>query len=459
MKSISLVVATLLATSSALAEPVMLVVDFKDNATVQDIQDTEKDLGFGLVPNSDMFSATKIAVAHIDSRNAEDLISRIQDDSDIENVEVAVQYAVPEQNAALAGLFEESDETGFPMGGAPFETPNDSVYDKQKWNFGMIELEKAWKHATGKGVIVAILDTGISDGRNKAYPRVGDLEQTCILEGYNFNQKNKDPYDRQSHGSHVGSTVAESTNNKIGGVGIAFDACLLPVKVLSDSGSGWSQDIAEGIRWAADHKANIINMSLGGGGYSKIMADAVKYAADRNVLVFCAAGNAAQPKIEFPAAYDGCLAISSVGPDKKLAYYSSYGEGGDGIFLAAPGGNKRDFGDEGGVWQSTVNPNNPKQWGMFPYQGTSMATPTAAGVAALVVSHLLEHDGKYDAEEVKDIMLDSATDMGDEFKYGAGIVNAGAAMELVADNGNGGKLAVAGGALATVLFFVFRKKK
>jgi subtilisin family serine protease len=134
---------------------------------------------------------------------------------------------------------------------------------------------------------------------------------------------------------------------------------------------------------------------------------------------------------------EGCLAISSVGPDQKLAPYSSHGRDSQdkkGLFLAAPGGNMRDFGDAGGVWQSTVVPGSPNEWQMVPYQGTSMATPMAAGAAALIVSAL---GPGTDREEVMKLMQESATKVDDEYKYGAGILNVGSAIDL-ADNGGGG---------------------
>lgn len=410
MKMIANVIAALLlAATTASASPVKLIVDFKDDATRVDIAESEDDADIDLKPNSMMFSSTKITYAIVDSDNVAEIIDDIADDSDVESVEVSQVYRA----------FSD---------GADFDVPNDPFLAKQAWHFDLIGLSKAWRIGTGKGATVAVLDTGVTGPKSK-YPQVPDLKNTCFVPGYDFAADTNDPYDVHSHGTHVASTIAESTNNSIGGVGIAFNACIMPVKVLSDQGYGDTADIAEGIRFAADNGAHVINMSLGGGGFSQVMQDAITYAVEKNVLIFCAAGNSGRGVIEYPAGMEGCLAVSSVGPDRKMAPYSSHGRDQNderGLFIAAPGGNMRDFGPEGGVWQSTVNPENSSEWGMFPYQGTSMATPMAAGSAALLISVL---GPGVDRQTVMDLMTSTAADAGDEFKYGAGILDVGAAAE------------------------------
>lgn len=478
MKKLLLIAALMVGASGAYAEPVNLLVDFKDDASADDIRQVELETGtFGqLQPNSEMYSADKLTIGTFDREQAEVLVAKLSDNSLVEVAEIEQVYSIPsgEEGTTFDQIDGESVEG---MDDSTSPTPNDKYWPKQMWNFEMIGLQRAWQMSQGEGVVVAVLDTGISDGSDPAHPRVKDLENTCFKPGYNFINKNTNPYDAQSHGSHVGSTIAESTNNKIGGVGIAYKACLMPVKVLSDQGSGGVAGISDGIRWATDHGANIINMSLGGGGHSKEMASAVKYAADHNVLVFCAAGNGSRDVIEYPAAYDGCLAISSVGPSgqkggtpgsdpvkAELAYYSSHGKGGpDGkakLFIAAPGGDKQKFGDDGAVWQSTVNPNNVKEWVMAPYQGTSMATPTAAGSAALVVAFAMKaNGGKFKSKDITAVMADTAVDKGDTYKFGAGVVNPANALEKLNKHDNHFTLfAVLGSALALFVVRRFFKK-
>ncbi|MFM7381600.1 MAG: S8 family serine peptidase, partial [Microcystaceae cyanobacterium] len=142
------------------------------------------------------------------------------------------------------------------------EVPNDPDYSKQ-WNFRSIGVEKAWDHSKGEGVIVAVIDTGVS--------RVPDLRETEFVEGYNFVEDNNDTSDHNGHGTHVAGTIAQSTNNKYGVAGIAYQAKIMPLKVLGDNGGGTVADIAEAIEYAANHGASVINLSLGGGGESKTL--------------------------------------------------------------------------------------------------------------------------------------------------------------------------------------------
>ena len=404
------------------------IIDFKDNTTSQQILELEQVAHVSLDKNSLLFPKTKITHAFLN----QDAIDVIEDSDLIENFEPVQYYKVIEDQEYHSFIFDVVD--------CPYSEdddqsckPNDPLYREGKqWNMTMIGIEKAWKLSKGENVTVAVLDTGISTGAGK-YPRVPDLANTCMKEGYSFVDDNSDAYDWHGHGTHVGGTIAQSTNNGIGVVGIAYKACLLPVKVLDDNGSGRTDDIAEAIIWATDNGAQVINMSLGGGGYSKVMADALKYAQSNNVFVACAAGNSGRPIIEYPAAMDGCSAISSVGKAGELAYYSSHGTNGSGLFIAAPGGDKKRDGEAGGVWQDTIVEGQPTKHGYFPFQGTSMATPHVAGVAALVISEL---GPQYKLSEVESILKESSTPKNDKAKYGAGILNADKAVEIAKEGRN-----------------------
>ena len=406
------------------------IVDFKDSTTPAQIAKLESDTGLKFEHHSIEFAKTKITHATIDSRDFAKDRKLLNDSGLLENLETVQYYSVEDPGNTDEDITEDIDQAN--GGCSKFaDGPNDPLYKEGKqWNMTSIGVEQAWKTTRGKGAIVAVLDTGISTGAGK-YPRVPDLKSTCMVEGYNFVSDDKDPYDWHGHGTHVGGTIAQSTNNGIGVVGIAYEACLMPVKVLGDDGSGRTDDIAEAIIWATDNGANVINMSLGGGGYSKVMADAVKYAADHNVFVACAAGNSGRATIEYPAAMPGCHAVSAVGKAGNLSFYSSHGTNGGGLFIAAPGGDQRADGQEGGIWQDTILDGQPTKHGYFPFQGTSMATPHVAGVAALVYAELGPE--KTTVAQVETALRKSATPKDGKDKYGAGLLNAERAVKVAAE--------------------------
>ncbi|MBE9008841.1 peptidase S8 [Pseudanabaenaceae cyanobacterium LEGE 13415] len=293
--------------------------------------------------------------------------------------------------------------------------PNDPDYDKQ-WNFQAINVQESWKHTKGKGTIVAVIDTGIS--------KVADLNQTKFVEGYDFVNDRTQAIDDNGHGTHVAGTIAQSTNNGIGVAGIAYEASLMPLKVLSSWGGGTVADIAEAIRWAADNGANVINMSLGGGGESKLMREAIEYAHSKDVTIVAAAGNSNRSTAEYPALYPHVIAVSAFDALQAKSFYSNYGGG---IDIAAPGGSfvlaqQR----KGGILQNTIDPRTGES--VFEYlQGTSMAAPHVAGVAALI--HSL---GVHEPDQIEKILKKSAIAMKEDPQnfYGAGKLNAKAAVAL-----------------------------
>lgn len=300
----------------------------------------------------------------------------------------------------------------------------DDPFFAKQWSFPMIGVPDAWAHADGQGVVVAVIDTGVAFEDRKRFRRVEDLAADGFVEGYDFLKDDAHPNDDHGHGTHVAGTIAQMTNNGLGVAGIAPKAKIMPLKVLSRRGAGTAGDIADAIRFAADEGAQVINLSLGGGPRSLIMEGAVRYARSKGVLVVCAAGNGARNRVEFPAAYVGSFAVSSVGPDRKLAYYSSFGRQ---IDVAAPGGNKQ-LGEEAGILQNTITPVAVDQRNNYlAFQGTSMAAPHVAGVAALIMS-----TGLRDVVEVEKVLRATATDAGpkgwDE-RYGYGIIDARAAVE------------------------------
>jgi serine protease len=293
------------------------------------------------------------------------------------------------------------------------EIPNDPEYSKQ-WNFRSINIERAWEETKGSGVTVAVIDTGIS--------QVPDLKDTKFVKGYDFVNDRELADDDNGHGTHVAGTIAQSTNNGYGVAGIAYQASIMPLKVLSAQGGGTITDIAEAIKFAADHEADVINMSLGGSGESQLMQEAIDYAHSKGVVVVAAAGNSNQNAAGYPARYPKVIGVSALNSAGTKAFYSNFGAGVD---ISAPGGDTKE-GDLGGILQNTIDPETGEA--VFKaYQGTSMASPHVAGVAALVKAA-----GIQDPDQVRDILLKSSRVVQDDpfNHYGAGHLDAGSAVQL-----------------------------
>ncbi len=290
-----------------------------------------------------------------------------------------------------------------------FDAPNDPDYSKQ-WNFRNINIEKAWDETKGEGITVAVIDTGVSE--------VPDLKLTKFVKGYDFVNDKEDAVDDNGHGTHVAGTIAQSTNNGYGVAGIAYQASIMPLKVLSGSGGGTIADIAESIKFAADNSADVINMSLGGGGASTMLEEAIKYAHSKGVVIVAAAGNEGRNAAAYPARYPDVISVSAIDAAGDKASYSNFGAGVD---ISAPGGS-----ETGKIIQNTVDPSSGESV-FVGFQGTSMAAPHVAGVAALVRA-----TGVEDPTEVSDILKQSSRKIQEDHlnHFGAGNLDAGAAVQL-----------------------------
>lgn len=319
-------------------------------------------------------------------------------------------------------------------------TPNDQYFSYQ-WNFdnpgtGGINMKEAWNTSTGNSnAVVAIVDTGIayenySDPKTGEYYRAPDLAQTSFVPGYDFTNNDSHPNDDNGHGTHVAGVVAQSTDNGLGVAGIAFNASLMPIKVLDEDGAGTSFDVADGITWATDNGADVINLSIGSNGASTTIRRACEYAHDNGVTVVCSTGNDGDNQLSYPAFYDQCcIAVGATRYDETKTFYSNFGTGLD---LVAPGGDAsvdQNFDGVGdGILQQTFANGNRGDFQYWLYNGTSMAAPHVSGVAALLIASGVATT----PQEVRAALQNTAKDLGApgwDPEYGWGLIDAAAALK------------------------------
>jgi serine protease len=358
--------------------------------------------------------------------------------------------------------------------------PNDPYY-KHQWHFNkpdFIFAEPAWDLQRGKAeVVVAVVDTGAayenyavpsyeaSEVVGANYVRAPDLGGTNFVPGYDFIHNDAHPNDQNGHGTHVSGTIAQTTHNAAHVAGLAHNCSIMPVQVLDYSGSGSSDMVADGIDFARQNGADVINMSLGSAGSSEVLKRACDDAVAAGVVVLAATGNSGLATVFYPAAYDSVIAVGAVDYAGDLTFYSNYGNGAE---LVAPGGDTTvDLNGDGyvdGVLQNTFNqlytPGPPERLAEVAtfadvfLQGTSMACPHAAALAALLLSHGVAPG------EVRGRMRDSASDLGlpgYDIQYGYGLINCEAALKGIesplSECGECGSTGAGGGLALACLFF------
>ena len=356
--------------------------------------------------------------------------------------------------------------------------PNDQYYSLQ-WNLPAIDMERAWDINPGatSSVTVAVLDSGVAykdavvryradafrlETGGPVYPALGLVDvpfaaapdlgpASRFVSPRDLIWDDDLPLDLDGHGTHVAGTIGQTTNNGVGAAGMAFNVRIMPVKVIAElwddifesPNVGTDDIVAQGIRYAADNGAHVINLSIGreAGGPATVVEGAVKYAVAKGVFVVIAAGNDGSGQnrpnrsAEFAARIDGAVAVGAVGRGLDRAYYSTTGSY---VELAAPGGDSRASGSlrEGGILQQMVDQGPSMTYTLAPAlfraprfdvfqfyfsQGTSMAAPHVSGFAAL-----LRQQGLTNPAAIEAAMKQFATDRGPagrDDQYGAGLIN------------------------------------
>lgn len=292
---------------------------------------------------------------------------------------------------------------------------NDPGY-KYEWDISYTQSDKAWPLINQKRQVkVAVLDTGI----DYTHP---DLKNRVLLnKGYNFIDNSYDVMDDNGHGTHVSGIIAAEANNKMGISGIVgkLDAKIIPVKVLDENGEGKENDVAQGIVYAVDNGADVINLSFGIKSKSNLIAEAINYAKSKGVFVVAASGNDNENSDNYSPAGDGAFTVAAMNYNYRKASFSDYGNS---IKVAAPG-----------VKILSTVPGGYEAW-----DGTSMAAPVVSGIAAMVKAE----NPQLSSSQIEDVLDSTAKDImykGKDQQSGYGLIDAYSAIKKVKELENNSK--------------------
>ncbi|NDI35412.1 peptidase S8 [Chengkuizengella sediminis] len=310
-----------------------IIVKFKDKTSKNIMQQIHQEEKAEVLKKNKQIG---FEVIKVKGKSVEKALKQYKNRADVEYVEPIVEYHA---------LF----------------TPNDPLYSSDQYGPQIMDLEQAWEITQGSSsVVVAVLDTGVQANHE-------DL-QGQVIPGYDFIDNDSDASDEQGHGTHVAGTVGALTNNGVGVAGVAPNVKIMAIRVLNEVGRGTNAGVADGITFAADNGADVINLSLGSTAFSAAVEDAVNYAWEKGAVIISAAGNDGVNVQNYPAAYQNSLAVAATDSNDNKWSSSNYGTWVD---VAGPGV---------GIISTRLG------GGYVSSNGTSMATPHVAGLAALLAT-------------------------------------------------------------------------
>ncbi len=356
--------------------PDEVVVRFRKNATAEKIQQCLSSAGASILSS---IEELKVLVVNVPSGMVAEAISVLSTCPE-------VRYAEPNYLAFIA----------------------DTIPSDPNWilQYGLISIRapQGWDYSTGSSAVtIAIIDSGVDLNHPDLVGK--------IVAGYDFVNNDAIAQDDNGHGTHVAGIAAASANNGYGVVGVSWGARIMPVKVLNAGGGGSFADVADGIIWAADHGAQVINLSLGGASSSTVLQDAVNYAYGKGVILIAAAGNTGSGTVLYPARYPNVIAVGAVDNTNNHTGFSNFGPELD---LVAPGAS---------IYSSVI--------GGYGYKsGTSMAAPFVAGLAAILRGYPAGSSPDAIAFEMESTALDLGVSGVDNL-YGYGLIQMDSAIRLV----------------------------
>ncbi len=349
-----------------------------------------------------------------------------------------VEYAEPIYIRRALGTFADAPKRMEQTVSQSVYDPNDPYYTDKQWGLSAIKLTDAWEKVSSterEEIVIAILDTGV----DLDHP---DL-QNSIVPGYDFINDDNDPNDDRRHGTHVAGIAAAIADNGIGIAGTASGVKIMPVKVLNSEGLGTTQNIIDGIYWAVDNGADVINMSLGAPGGSFLEYEAIVYAVNNGVSVIASVGNDSnhwipedgekdiddpsnpdyaeryESSVSYPAAYPGVIGVGAIDHLSDTDYFlADFSNVGSEVDVVAPG-----------VDIYSTLPDNGYGWA----SGTSMSAPFVSGLAALLRAANVD----LTPEQTFDILVETSKDMvdplgevGEDNYYGHGLINGSNAFNI-----------------------------